>query len=156
MLNCYESIIKIWNHKLSIDLVLILMSKLAVTEWLPSCRWSGVFVRWAVVEGSEHPGVCSGAGGLSAGEDGGPCGCRWFPLWSAEWAGQHLHVGGEHCRTVRADWEGRSHKRHRLVNTLPPFFFPSFLLFLSHSIPPTACPPYYFLPSLPPSFPSFL
>lgn len=141
------------EHVLIYLLAQIFMLRSAVTQSLLSCRWSGVFIRWAVVEGSEHPGVCSGAGGLSAAEDGGPCGCRWLSLRSAERAGQRLHVGGEHCGTVRADWERHSHKHHRLVSTLPPFFLLSFLpstcLFV-HPYPLLELPTFFFLQCLHP------
>ena len=87
-----------------------------VEALLSSSRRSCVFFRGAAVEGPEHPDVGSGAGGVPAGEVGGACGGRRVPLRSAEWAGQRLHVGGEHCRTVWADWEGHWHKHHRLVH----------------------------------------
>lgn len=81
-----------------------------VTEFLASCRWAGVFIRRAVVEGSEHPHVYSSAGSVSAGQDGCSCGSRGLSLWCTEWAGTHLHVGGKHWRTVWAD--RRKHHRY--------------------------------------------
>lgn len=76
------------------------------------------------MEGLERPGVRTAAGDLSVGEDGGPRGRRRLPLRSAERAGQRLHVGGEHCGTVRAEREGHGHEHHGSVNTLPPSFLP--------------------------------
>lgn len=57
------------------------------SQMLLSFRWSGVFIWRAFMEGSERPRVCSGARSLSAGKDGGPCGCWRLPLRCTERAG---------------------------------------------------------------------
>lgn len=127
----------------------ITISKWAIsTQSLPSSRWSSVFFWWAVVERSERSSFCSGAWEVPAGENGGPCGCWWFPLRSAERAGQCLHVGGEHCRTVRADWEGLNLKHHRLGITF--VLFPTLFLYYleSSSLHSSFCPPFFFTVSL--------